>query len=112
GDDNHSGSTDAKTFAITKASSPTTGTCAGDQVYTGSAIATCSATVTGANLSLTPTPAYADNIAVGTATASYSYGGDDNHSGSSDAKTFGITKASSTTTVTCTGDQVYTGSAL
>ena len=70
--------------------------------------------MTGAGgLSLTPDPVYADNTNAGTASASYTYAGDTNHTGSSDAKTFTIDKASSTTAVTCPlVGQTYTGSAL
>jgi len=59
-------------------------------------------TVTGAGgLSLTPAAVYTNNTNVGTATASYTFAGDANHSGSSDSKTFAISQATSTTTVTC-----------
>ena len=54
-------------------------------------------------VNLTPTPTYANNINAGTATASYAYAGDDNHTASSDSKTFSIDKAPSTTVVTIAG---------
>src|SRR5436309_9674323 len=108
GDANHEGSSDSKTFEITKASSVTTVTCPASDTYTGAALTPCSVTVTGANLSLTPTASYANNTNVGTATASYTYAGDTNHDGSSDSKNFEITKASSTTTVTCPASETYT----
>ena len=58
-------------------------------------------TVTGANLSLTPAPVYANNVNAGTntASASYTFAGDANHTGSSDSKTFSIAKASATINV-------------
>ena len=72
GDDNHDGSNGSDTFAIAKASSSTVVTCTPDSVtYTGSAQEICSVAVSGANLSLTPAPVYANNINVGTASASY-----------------------------------------
>jgi hypothetical protein len=49
-------------------------------------------------LHLTPTPTYANNTNSGQATASYSYGGDANHTGSSDSKNFTIDKATLTVT--------------
>src|SRR5437899_6209693 len=61
---------------------------------------------------LTAGASYANNTNVGTATASYTYAGDANHEGSSDSKNFEITKASTTTTVTCPASATYTGSAL
>ncbi len=80
---------------ITKASSTTTVTCpAGPYTYTGLAQTPCTATVTGAGgLSLSPTPDYTANTNAGTATASYTYGGDDNHTGSDDSDSFTIDKA-------------------
>jgi len=115
GDLNHTGSSDTKTFAtITKVSSTTVVTCSPTSVvYTGSALTPCTVAVTGVNLSLTRTPVYASNTNVGTATASYTYAGDLNHTGSSGSTTFTITKASSTTVVTCSPTSVvYTGLAI
>src|SRR3989441_443980 len=111
GDANHDGSSDSKPFGITKASSTTVVSCPANEVYTGTAQEPCTVAVTGASLSLTPAASYSDNTNVGTATASYSFAGDANHEGSSDSKTFGITKASSTTVVTCPASAVYTGAA-
>src|SRR5437660_240568 len=88
------------------------GTATASYTYTGSALTPCSVTVTGANLSLPPTPTRRSSDLVGTATASYTYAGDANHDGSSDSKNFEITKASTTTTVTCPASETYTGSAL
>src|SRR5207244_7219664 len=112
GDSNHDGSSDSKNFDITKASSTTAVTCPASETYTGAALTPCSVTVTGANLSLTPAANYANNTNAGTATASYTYAGDPNHDGSSDSKNFEITKASTTTTVTCPASETYTGAAL
>jgi hypothetical protein len=112
GDSNHEGSSDSKTFQITRASTTTTVNCPPSVTYTGAALTPCSVTVTGANLNLTPGASYANNINVGTATASYAYAGDSNHEGSSDSKTFEITRASTTTTVTCPPSETYTGAPL
>src|SRR6266571_2356513 len=109
-DANHTGSSDSKSITLTQATSTTTVSCpAGPYTYTGSAQTPCSATVTGASLSLTPTPNYTNNTDAGTASASYTFGGDANHTGSSDSKTFTIAKAGSTTTVTA-GSFIYDGS--
>src|SRR5213593_3563036 len=112
GDDNHLGSQDAQTMTIAPASSTTAVSCpAGPYTYTGAAQMPCSAMVTGASLSLTPTPSYANNTDAGTATASYTFAGDANHTRSSDSKAFTIGQASSTTVVTCpSAAQTYTGS--
>src|SRR5213594_3996228 len=109
-DANHTGSSDSKSITLTQATSTTTVSCpAGPYTYTGLAQTPCSATVTGASLSLTPTPGYTNNTDAGTASASYTFGGDANHTGSSDSKTFTIAKAGSTTTVTA-GSFIYDGS--
>ena len=109
-DANHTGSSDSKSITLTQATSTTTVSCpAGPYTYTGSAQTPCSATVTGASLSLTPTPGYTNNTDARTASASYTFGGDANHTGSSDSKTFTIAKAGSTTTVTA-GSFIYDGS--
>ncbi len=55
---------------------------------------------------------YTSNTNVGTATANACFAGDATHTRSSDTKTFTITKAGSTTTVTCPTNVTYTGSAL
>src|SRR5881296_1262272 len=114
GDDNHLGSQDAQTMTIAPASSTTAVSCpAGPYTYTGAVQMPCSAMVTGASLSLTPTPSYANNTDAGTATASYTFAGDANHTGSSDSKTFTIGPASSTTTVSCPATaQTYAGAPL
>jgi DNA/RNA endonuclease G (NUC1) len=112
GDLNHDGSSDSKNFQITRASTTTTVTCPTSETYTGAALTPCSVAVTGANLNLTPGASYANNTNVGTATASYTFAGDSNHDGSSDSKTFAITRASTTTTVTCPPSETYTGAAL
>src|SRR6266571_3570532 len=114
GDDNHLGSQDAQTMTIAPASSTTAVSCpAGPYTYTGAAQMPCSAMVTGASLSLTPTPSYANSTDAGTATASYTFAGDANHTGSSDSKTFTVGPASSTTTVSCPATaQTYAGAPL
>ena len=104
GDANHFGSTGTATFEITKAASIVTVTCPAAQVYTGSAIAPCTAEATGEGMSavdVSASLAYTDNVIVGTATADASWAGDANHFGSTGTATFEITKAASTVTVTC-----------
>ena len=114
GDDNHTGSTGSDSFTIAKAESVTTVACPATETYTGSSLTPCTATVTGAgvlNEELQVT--YTDNTDVGTATASAAYAGDANHNGSTGSETFEITKATTTTTVTCPGGPFdYTGSPL
>ncbi|MEI8056686.1 MAG: MBG domain-containing protein, partial [Actinomycetes bacterium] len=83
GDANHYGSTAIQvSFAITKASTVTTITCPAIAIWTGSAVAPCTAAVTGANLATTATVSYSANTNVGTATANSTYAGDSNHTGS------------------------------
>src|SRR5436309_1697753 len=110
-DANHTGSSDSKTITLTQATSTTTVSCpAGPYTYTGSAQTPCSATVTGVGgLSFTPTPSYGGNTNAGTATASYTFPGDANHTGSSDSKTFDITRAASVTAITVS-NATYDGS--
>ncbi|NHA66583.1 PxKF domain-containing protein [Phycicoccus flavus] len=111
GDTNHSSSSDATTFTIAPAASLVTVTCPGGPfTYTGKAQEPCSADVTGAGgLDRPLTVTYSGNVNAGTATASASYAGDRNHVAATGSKDFTIAKASSTTTVTCTGPVTYTG---
>ncbi len=98
-------------FMITKATSTTTVTCK-PVTYTGLPVQPCWAWVKGAGgLRLIRMPTYKRNINAGvlTATASYAYRGDRNHTGSSDSTKFTISKAASTTTVTCPKSITYTG---
>ncbi len=105
------GSSDTKTFDITKAPSTTTVTCPASVTFTGAAQTPCTANVSGAGgLNQSLTPGYSANTAVGTATASASYAGDANHTPSNASSTFAIGKAGSTTTITCgAGPFTYTG---
>jgi hypothetical protein len=112
GDANHESSSDSKNFEVTKATSTTVVTCPTSATYMGAAITPCTVAVTGANLSLTPSANYNNNVNVGTATASYTYAGEANHESSSDLKNFEITKATSTTVVTCPTSATYTGSEI
>ncbi|HMJ25610.1 MAG TPA: Ig-like domain-containing protein, partial [Pyrinomonadaceae bacterium] len=113
GNTNYAPSSGDVAISISKASSSTTVTCPGSEIYTGSAIEPCTASYSGAGgLSGSLTPTYSNNTEVGTASASATYGGDDNHEGSTGNGSFEIEKASSTTTVTCIGSPVYTGSPI
>jgi hypothetical protein len=113
GDTNHDGSSDSKTFTIASAPSTTTVSCPGTSIpYDGSAKTPCTATVSGAGgLNQPLMVGYSNNTDAGTATANASYAGDANHSGSSDSKTFTISKASSATAVSCPASVTYNGSA-
>jgi hypothetical protein len=115
GDSNHTGSGGSATFTIGQASSTTAVTCgAGPFTFDGAPQTPCTAALTGGGgLSASLTVNYSDNTNAGTATASASYGGDANHTSSSDSKTFTIFAAPSVTTVTCPSTPLsYTGSAL
>lgn len=90
----------AGNFVINKANTTTTVTCSPSVVYTGVAQTPCTVSVTGAGLSLTPSPIYSNNINAGTATASFSYPGNTNYNVSTDSKTFDISKADATVNVT------------
>ena len=110
---NHNGSDFATTFKIVKAQSTTTVTCAPTGlVYNGAPQTPCAARVEGAGgLDLPVAVSYADNVNAGTATATAAWPGDDHHLPSTDSATFAITRAASTTTVSCTS-AYFTGSAI
>jgi hypothetical protein len=115
GDANHTGSNDSKTFEISKAASVTAVTCpATPTTFTGSPITPCTAAATGVGgLNETLTPSYTNNVNAGTASASATFAGDANHEGSSNSATFEISKAPSTTAVSCPlTPTTYTGSPL
>jgi len=114
GDSNHTASSDATTFTIDKAVSTTTITCPASATFTGAAHTPCTASVTGAGtVTATATVVYASNTHAGTATANATTAGDSNHLGSTATEvTFDITKAASTTVVTCSGPVIATGTAL
>src|SRR6185436_14228210 len=111
GDDVYAAGSGSGALEVAKASSSTEVTCPASVVYDGSAQAPCTAAATGAG-GLAVTVTYENNVDVGTATASATFDGDDNHTGSSDSKTFAITPADSVTVVTCPASVVYTGAAL
>jgi hypothetical protein len=113
GDANHEGSSDSKNFNINKADSITTVTGGESFTYDGNPHpATVSVTGVG-GLNLTPAPVYSCghvpvDVTDSGCTASYTYAGDANHNGSSDSKTYTISKAGSTTTVSVS-DATYDG---
>lgn len=102
------------TFTIGKASTTTVVT--GGTFTYDTAAHPATVSVTGANLSLTPAPAYSGScstapitVAEGTTcTASYTYSGDANHTGSTHSAPITINKASASVTITNTS-QVYDG---
>src|SRR5207249_3946796 len=106
GDANHLGSTGTGSFSIGRAASTTTVSCpAGPSTYRSSAL-TATVALTGAGgLSLTPAPSYSGDCTNVTGpngcTASYTWTPDANHTGSSDSKSITLTRATSTTTVSC-----------
>ncbi len=111
GNDNYGSSNASATFVIGKAASVTTVRCV-DATFTGAAIESCSATVTGVGGLSQPVPVtYARNTNVGTATANASFAGDSNYASSTGSATFLIGKAASVTTVRC-ADATYTGAAI
>jgi hypothetical protein len=98
-------------YVVDKAASTINLDCPTSVVYTGSALAPCTATVTGVGLKTTLTVDYVANTDAGTATASASYAGDATHAAATSSTTFTIDKASSTTTLICSPGVVYTGDA-
>ena len=100
------------TVTILKAPTLVTVTCPASVPYTGLAQTPCSAVATGPLLNLVLPVTYGANTNAGTATASANYAGDSNHLAKDGSATFGISKATSTVTVTCPASaQPYTGSA-
>jgi hypothetical protein len=107
GDANHNPGSDSKTYTISPAASTTVVTVAGGEsfIFDGNAH-TATVSVTGVGgLSQTPAPTYSCghtpvNVADSGCTASYTFSGDANHTGSTGSKTYAISKAGSTTTVT------------
>ena len=105
-------SSGTQTLNVGQASSTTTVTCPASVVYDGAAQEPCTVSVTGAGgLNLSPDAVYTDNTDAGTASASYTYSGDANHTGSSDAQTFEIEKAVSVTDVSCPASVTYDSTA-
>jgi hypothetical protein len=104
--------TATREFQIARAVTITTLICPTSVVYTGSALTPCTTRIAGPILDLTETPSYAANTNVGTATASYQYAGSANYAPSGSSKFFLITRATSTTALTCPATVVYTGSNL
>ena len=100
------------TAGAVKTATATTISCPPSVTYTGSARTPCTATVTGTGgFAESLTVDYTANTNAGTATASAAYAGSSTRLPSSASATFLITKASSTTTVTCPSSVAYDGSA-
>jgi hypothetical protein len=98
---------------ITPAGSSVTVTCpTTPQVYTGAAQTPCTAAFTTTDgLSGTLPVTHSANVNVGTAGASASYAGDGNHQSSSGSGSFTISKAASTTAVTCPASVTFNNAA-
>jgi hypothetical protein len=113
GNNNYNPASGTVSDQIDMASSTVTVNCPASATYTGAALEPCTASYSGAGgLTGTLTPTYTDNVNVGTAHVSATYGGDANHTGSSNSANFEITKAATTTTVTCPQSATYTGAAI
>lgn len=109
---NYLASSASTTFTIAKRATSIAFTCTAIQVYTGSALTPCSATVTGAGgLVETATVTYGSNTNAGTATISASYAGAATYEASSGSGTFVIAKAPSSVVTSCS-NQTYNGGAL
>ena len=94
GDANHTASAGTGGFAITPAGSTVTVLCPASVIFTGAAIAPCTASYSGAGgLSGSLTPSYSNNVNVGTASARATYAGDANHAGSTGTASFTIAAA-------------------
>ncbi len=104
-------STDTATIVITPAKPVVAVSCPDSVVYTGAALTPCSATVKAPNLDLTPTPSYTDNTNVGTATATVTFAAMRNYTPATGSSTFRITKATSTTAVSCPASLPYSAGA-
>lgn len=101
------------TYVVSAAATTTVVSCPASVVYMGSALTPCTVSVTGAGLSVAPTPVYLDNVDAGTAQASYSYPGDADHQASSGSATFTIERAASTVAVSFEpGPYAYRGTAF
>ena len=81
-------------------STVTTVSCPASVVYSGAALAPCTAAVTGTGLNQTLTVTYSNNTNAGTATANASFAGDGTHAASSNSATFTITQANQAITFT------------
>ena len=108
----YTGSTATTSITIAKAATTTAVSCPASVTYTTGAQTPCTAGVTGLGLSIAPAPTYTDNVNAGTATAAYTFAGTANLLASSGSKTFQITRAASSTTVSCPASVTYTGAAL
>jgi hypothetical protein len=99
--------------SFTIAQAPVVGTlsCPGSVPYTGASQMPCTAQVSGPGFTTVWTPYYANNTNAGTATATLNFGGSANIASLLIEKTFTITKASSTTTVSCPASVPYGGAA-
>ncbi len=99
------------TVTVTKHPSVTTVSCPVSAVFTGAAQAPCTVSVVGGGQTFSGTPEYTSNTNVGVVTASYSFLGTVDVAASSGSSTFEITKAASSTSLTCTASVVYSAAA-
>ena len=99
------------TVTVTKHPSVTTVTCPVSAVFTGAAQAPCTVSVVGGGQTFSGTPEYTSNTNAGVVTASYSFLGTVDVAASSGSSTFEITKAASSTSLTCPASVVYSAAA-
>ena len=109
GDSGFNSSSGNVSQTVNKAATTTTVTCPVSQTYTGAPIEACAALVTGPSLSASLMVSYTNNVNAGLASASATYAETANYLGSTDSETFTISKAVTTTTVTCTASPYLHG---
>ncbi len=109
GGSNYNDQSGQAAIIVSSAESTTVVNCPVSAVYKGSPVTPCTASVSGAgNFNQSAAVDYSDNTSVGTATAIATFVGDNNHSGSSDSKTFAITPTVLNVTAS-NGTMVYGG---
>ncbi|MGN6752437.1 MAG: hypothetical protein ACTHJJ_07775, partial [Intrasporangium sp.] len=102
------------TYSVSKIPTSLALDCPASVTYTGSAQEPCTAVLSGRDLSsdTKATITYGNNVDAGTATAKAVFAGDSHYGASSASSSFQISPASSTVTITCKKDLVYTGEDL
>lgn len=111
---NYAAASSSATFIIQAAPTATTVSCPASVTFTGAALTPCTATTTGpGGLAAATSVVHTANTNVGTASAAATFLAGGNYLGSAGTATFLITKAATTTTVSCPAAAVtYTGAAI